>query len=207
MTVSTCPLTPAQLDAFGEELDAIRAAVVADLGQPDVDYITRLIRVQRGLEVAGRGLLFLGFLPRPGSEGRPPCRCRRSWTTWRSATTSCMANTTGPGISDSAARPLSGTRRVRLTSGATPITTCTTRTRTSSVRTATSATASFGCPRRSAGAPTTSATSVGHTARPVLPVRRRASRPRERADRDRRGRAQRSAGCSATSGARSKARR
>ena len=27
------------------------------------DYINRLIRVQRGLEVAGRGLLFVGFLP------------------------------------------------------------------------------------------------------------------------------------------------
>ena len=56
-------LTPEQLEAFGEELDAIRARVVADLGQRDVDYINHLIRVQRGLEVAGRGLLFLGFLP------------------------------------------------------------------------------------------------------------------------------------------------
>ena len=56
-------LTPTQLEAFGHELDAIRARVVADLGQRDVDYINRLIRVQRGLEVAGRGLLFAGFLP------------------------------------------------------------------------------------------------------------------------------------------------
>ena len=56
-------LSPEQLDAFGEELDAIRARVVADLGERDVDYINRLIRVQRGLEVAGRGLLFAGFLP------------------------------------------------------------------------------------------------------------------------------------------------
>jgi len=56
-------LSPAQLHAFGEELDAIRARVVADLGERDVDYINRLIRVQRGLEVAGRGLLFAGFLP------------------------------------------------------------------------------------------------------------------------------------------------
>ena len=61
---STAPtLTPEQLEAFGQELDAIRARVVADLGQRDVDYINRLIRVQRGLEVAGRGLLFAGFLP------------------------------------------------------------------------------------------------------------------------------------------------
>ena len=56
-------LTPEQFQAFGEELDAIRARVVADLGERDVDYINRLIRVQRGLEVAGRGLLFAGFLP------------------------------------------------------------------------------------------------------------------------------------------------
>jgi len=56
-------LTPEQLAAFGQELDEIRARVVAELGQDDVDYINRLIRVQRGLEVTGRGLLFLGFLP------------------------------------------------------------------------------------------------------------------------------------------------
>jgi len=56
-------LTPEQLETFGQELDAIRARVVGDLGGRDVDYINRLIRVQRGLEVTGRGLLFLGFLP------------------------------------------------------------------------------------------------------------------------------------------------
>jgi NADPH-dependent stearoyl-CoA 9-desaturase len=56
-------LTPEQLEAFGQELDAIRARVVSDLGERDAGYIDRVIRVQRGLEVAGRGLLFLGFLP------------------------------------------------------------------------------------------------------------------------------------------------
>ncbi len=56
-------LTPEQLDALGEELDAVRARVVADLGRRDVDYIENVIRVQRGLEVAGRALLFVGFLP------------------------------------------------------------------------------------------------------------------------------------------------
>ena len=63
MSTPAPDLTPEQLEAFGHELDAIRARVVADLGQRDVDYINRLIRVQRGLEVAGRGLLFAGFLP------------------------------------------------------------------------------------------------------------------------------------------------
>ena len=56
-------LTPEQLDEFGAELDAVRARVVADLGERDADYIHSMIRAQRGLEVAGRGLLFLGFLP------------------------------------------------------------------------------------------------------------------------------------------------
>ncbi len=63
MPTAAPTLTPEQLDAFGQELDEIRARVVADLGQRDVDYINNLIRVQRGLEVAGRGLLFAGFLP------------------------------------------------------------------------------------------------------------------------------------------------
>src|SRR6266487_3275128 len=62
-TATTPQLTPEELEAFGRELDAIRARVVADLGERDADYINKIIRVQRGLEVAGRGLLFLGFLP------------------------------------------------------------------------------------------------------------------------------------------------
>ena len=63
MPPSAPDLTPAQLEALGDELDALRARVVADLGARDVEYINNLIRVQRGLEVAGRGLLFLGLLP------------------------------------------------------------------------------------------------------------------------------------------------
>jgi len=56
-------LTPQQAEAFGKELDAIKQRVMADLGQEDVDYIRRIIKVQRGMEVAGRGLLFAGILP------------------------------------------------------------------------------------------------------------------------------------------------
>jgi fatty acid desaturase len=62
--MTTIPdLTPEQLDSFGEELDAIRARVVADLGERDASYIRKVIRAQRGLEVAGRGLMFAGFFP------------------------------------------------------------------------------------------------------------------------------------------------
>ncbi len=63
MTSAPPTLTPEQLEVFGQELDTIRARVVADLGERDADYIDKLIRTQRGLELAGRGLLFLGFLP------------------------------------------------------------------------------------------------------------------------------------------------
>jgi len=63
MSTPAPSLTSEQLEAFGQELDAIRARVVADLGERDADYINKVIRTQRGLELAGRGLLFLGFLP------------------------------------------------------------------------------------------------------------------------------------------------
>ncbi len=56
-------LTPEQIEAFGEEMDAIRKRVVADLGERDTEYIRKVIRAQRALEVSGRGLLFLSFLP------------------------------------------------------------------------------------------------------------------------------------------------
>ncbi|AXB44205.1 fatty acid desaturase family protein [Amycolatopsis albispora] len=56
-------LTPEQVEEFGRELDELRQRIVADLGQEDVDYIQKLIKTQRGLEVAGRGLLFAGFFP------------------------------------------------------------------------------------------------------------------------------------------------
>jgi fatty acid desaturase len=56
-------LTPAQLDALGRELDAIRADITTQLGAEDVSYIRRLIRIQRWSEIGGRASLFLGFLP------------------------------------------------------------------------------------------------------------------------------------------------
>ena len=56
-------LTDEQLDAFGAELDAIRARVLADRGERDADYIRNVIKAQRALEVAGRGLFFFSFLP------------------------------------------------------------------------------------------------------------------------------------------------
>ena len=51
-------LTAEQADAFGAELDGIKERVMADLGQRDADYIRRVIKTQRALEVGGRALLF-----------------------------------------------------------------------------------------------------------------------------------------------------
>ncbi len=56
-------LSPEQMQAFGQELDAIRDRVLADLGERDARYIRGIIRRQRLLEISGRGLLFLGFFP------------------------------------------------------------------------------------------------------------------------------------------------
>ncbi|HEY5319189.1 MAG TPA: acyl-CoA desaturase [Solirubrobacteraceae bacterium] len=63
MTDTVPTLTPEQLDTFGRELDAIRQRLLDDLGERDLDYIRRLIRIQRALEVTGRGLLFASFIP------------------------------------------------------------------------------------------------------------------------------------------------
>jgi NADPH-dependent stearoyl-CoA 9-desaturase len=62
-TESQIPLTPEQIESFGEELDAIRQRVLADRGARDANYIRKVIRAQRGLEVAGRGLLWAGVFP------------------------------------------------------------------------------------------------------------------------------------------------
>jgi len=56
-------LSSEQVDAFGAELDAIRARVVADLGERDAKYIRRMVRVQRALAVSGRALIFAWVFP------------------------------------------------------------------------------------------------------------------------------------------------
>ena len=59
MSQNKVTLTPEQADEFGRELDAIRDRVMAELGEVDADYIRRVIKAQRALEVGGRALLFL----------------------------------------------------------------------------------------------------------------------------------------------------
>ncbi|WP_300678307.1 acyl-CoA desaturase [Nocardioides sp.] len=52
-------LTRDQLDALGAELDAIRARVIADLGEPDAAYLRKVVKAQRALEVAGRAMFYV----------------------------------------------------------------------------------------------------------------------------------------------------
>ena len=56
-------LTDEQTEALGAELDAIRAEVMDSLGAADADYIRTVVRVQRGLEAGGRGLLLFSRIP------------------------------------------------------------------------------------------------------------------------------------------------
>jgi len=56
-------LSSAEVDAFGQELDALRSAVVADLGARDLAHLRRMQRLTRRLEAAGRILLHVGVDP------------------------------------------------------------------------------------------------------------------------------------------------
>jgi fatty acid desaturase len=63
MPPANAQLTPEQVEALGRELDELRNRVRADLGERDAEYIRRIIKTQRGLEIGGRALLEVGFLP------------------------------------------------------------------------------------------------------------------------------------------------
>ena len=56
-------LTPDDLDDIGRELDAIRDELMADLGERDAAYIRKVVKVQRGLEGAGRAALLVSLFP------------------------------------------------------------------------------------------------------------------------------------------------
>ncbi len=53
-------LSTDQIEELGRELDAIRAEVVESRGDRDYRYIHSIIRLQRGLELGARALLYLG---------------------------------------------------------------------------------------------------------------------------------------------------
>ena len=59
-SVQNRALSAAELHAFGDELDALRARQLATLGSADARYIRRVVAGVRWTGVAGRALLFLG---------------------------------------------------------------------------------------------------------------------------------------------------
>lgn len=56
-------LTPDEVAAFGAELDALRAEVMASLGEREATYIRNVQAIVRYGEIGGRGLLLVGWLP------------------------------------------------------------------------------------------------------------------------------------------------
>ena len=63
MTTTTAVADAARLRAFGDEIDAIKARVEADMGPSDVRYVKRLDRFSRGCELVGRLLIHFSFEP------------------------------------------------------------------------------------------------------------------------------------------------
>jgi linoleoyl-CoA desaturase len=59
----TTELSEADIKALGDELDAIRDEVLADLGEDDARYIRRVIAAQRSLEAGGRAALLISLFP------------------------------------------------------------------------------------------------------------------------------------------------
>ena len=51
------PLSEEELNSFGKEIGELRKEVEADLGQDDVAYIKRMIRLSRMSEIVGRLLI------------------------------------------------------------------------------------------------------------------------------------------------------
>ena len=60
---TTAHLSESDIRAFGEELDAMRADVLASRGEHDAAYIRKVIKVQRSLEFAGRASLLVSLFP------------------------------------------------------------------------------------------------------------------------------------------------
>src|SRR3712207_959281 len=56
-------LTPEDIEAIGRELDAIRDEVLAVRGEKDANYIRRMIKVQRRIELGSRAVLLFSLFP------------------------------------------------------------------------------------------------------------------------------------------------
>ncbi len=59
MKTNKTGLTDEQLEQFGEEMDAIRQRVLADLGEEDAAYIRNVVKRRQQFEIAGRAMFYL----------------------------------------------------------------------------------------------------------------------------------------------------
>jgi fatty acid desaturase len=59
MKTNKTGLTDEQLEKFGEEMDALRQRVLADLGDEDAAYIRNVVKRRQQFEVAGRAMFYL----------------------------------------------------------------------------------------------------------------------------------------------------
>lgn len=63
MTALNRPLSPAELEQFGRELDGLKTRTLAEVGEADARYIKRVVKAVRYTELVGRALLFAGIFP------------------------------------------------------------------------------------------------------------------------------------------------
>jgi len=56
-------MTENQLQELEQDLNTIRDEIAADLGERDANYIRRVVRLHRALEVGGRVMMPFGFIP------------------------------------------------------------------------------------------------------------------------------------------------
>ena len=62
-------LSAEAIEAFGAEIEAIRAKIQANVGEQDAQYIRRVVATQRCAEGCGRALLFAGVVPPAWAAG------------------------------------------------------------------------------------------------------------------------------------------
>ncbi|GED97097.1 fatty acid desaturase family protein [Gordonia crocea] len=61
--ITEVDLTREQVEEIGRELEELRARIMSDVGESDREYLYKIIRAQRGLEIGGRALMYLGWFP------------------------------------------------------------------------------------------------------------------------------------------------
>lgn len=60
---ASAPRDSARIAAFGHAIDALRAEIEHQLGEPDADHIRRIARLSDRLELLGRGLIYVSLDP------------------------------------------------------------------------------------------------------------------------------------------------